>query len=70
VRSESRRFNPKDRRETNQINRDIRLEDSIKEDLEILRASTWIKKNTRLIGLKYDTHTGVLYEVEELKPQM
>lgn len=40
-------------------------EDNIKEDLGVLRASTWIKKQTRLIGLKYDTNTGVVYEVED-----
>ncbi len=44
------------------------LEDSIKEDLALLRESTWIKKETRLIGLKYDTHTGLLHEVQDLKP--
>ena len=42
---------------------DVSLEDSIKEDLAVLRKSTWIKEDTRLIGLKYDTHTGVLHEV-------
>ncbi|KAF2794702.1 hypothetical protein K505DRAFT_241543 [Melanomma pulvis-pyrius CBS 109.77] len=40
----------------------------IKEDLTVLRASTWIKKSTRLIGFEYDTHTGVLDEVQYLKP--
>jgi carbonic anhydrase len=69
VRLEGRKSNPRDGREAKWVNRNISLEDSIKEDLNILHTSTWIKKNTRLIGLKYDTHTGILYEVEDLKPQ-
>lgn len=51
-----------------EANRTIRLEESDKEDLAVLRASTWITKSTRLIGLKYNTHTGVLHEVQDLKP--
>jgi carbonic anhydrase len=54
----------------NETNKNASLEDSIKEDLTILRKSSWIKKNTRLIGLKYNTHTGVLDEVQDLKPQL
>jgi len=46
------------------------MEDAIKEDLKLLRGSSWIQKSTRLIGLKYDTHTGVLHEVQDLKPQL
>ncbi|KAH8807238.1 hypothetical protein F5884DRAFT_880047 [Xylogone sp. PMI_703] len=45
------------------------FEDSIKEDIKVLRDSTWIKKNTRLIGLLYDTHTGHFKEVDDWNPK-
>lgn len=44
------------------------FEASIKEDIKVLRESTWIKKNTRFIGLLYDTHTGFLREVDDWNP--
>ena len=58
------RYHSKGQEHTKQ---DVRLEESIKEDLEILRASSWIQKGTRLIGLKYDTHSGLLHEIQDLR---
>lgn len=48
-------------------NRYYRIEESIKEDIAILRASPLIKDDTQIVGLAYDTATGVLTEVEESK---
>jgi hypothetical protein len=45
------------------------FEKTLEEDIAILRASSWIKKNTRLIGLKYDTHAGTHHEVVDSKPE-
>ena len=42
-----------------------RIEESIREDIALLRASPLIKQNTQVIGLKYDIHTGLLSPVEE-----
>ena len=41
-----------------------RIEHSVKEDLDILRKSPWIKESTQLIGLKYEIETGKLSVVE------
>ncbi|KAK1055651.1 hypothetical protein LTR33_014078 [Friedmanniomyces endolithicus] len=46
------------------------IEESVIEDLEILRASPWIKKSTQLIGLKYDIDTGKLQVVGEEQAQL
>ncbi|KAK0247895.1 hypothetical protein B0A54_16651 [Friedmanniomyces endolithicus] len=46
------------------------IEESVIEDLEILRASPWIKKSTQLIGLKYDIDTGKLEVVGEEQAQL
>jgi carbonic anhydrase len=40
------------------------IEDSVREDLEILRKSPWIKESTQLVGLKYEIETGKLSVVE------
>lgn len=40
------------------------IEQSIKEDLALLRASPLIKKTTQLVGLKLDFATGVLTQVD------
>jgi carbonic anhydrase len=45
------------------------FEDSIKEDVRILRESTWIKKDTRIVGLMYDTHTGGFKEIDDYEPE-
>jgi hypothetical protein len=44
-----------------------RFEETVMEDLAFLRDSKWIRNGTKLIGLKYDTHAGVLHEVQELE---
>jgi carbonic anhydrase len=41
----------------------LSIEDSIRTDLRLLKASPLIKKDTQLVGLKYDIQTGVLSEV-------
>ncbi|KAK4959079.1 hypothetical protein LTR10_003878 [Elasticomyces elasticus] len=40
------------------------IEESVKEDLALLKASPLIKKSTLLLGMKYDIETGVLTVVE------
>ena len=47
-----------------------RIEESVLEDLEILRASPLIKKDTQIVGLKYDIHTGVLTQVHKGKNEL
>jgi carbonic anhydrase len=39
------------------------IEESIKTDIAILRASPLIKKTTEIVGLAYDVETGILSEV-------
>ena len=46
------------------------IEDSVREDIAILKASPLIKKSTQIIGLKYDIETGLLSEVEPLNGGM
>ncbi|KAK0857386.1 hypothetical protein LTS16_017873 [Friedmanniomyces endolithicus] len=46
------------------------IEDSVKEDIEMLRASPWIKESTQLIGLKYDIDTAKLDVVEQNQAQL
>jgi carbonic anhydrase len=43
------------------------IEESIREDVALLKASPLIKDDTQIIGLAYDTATGALTEVEEGK---
>lgn len=40
------------------------IEESVGEDVAYLKASPFIKKDTQIIGLKYDIETGILSEVE------
>jgi len=40
------------------------IEDSVREDVEILKASPLIKKDIQIIGLKYDIKTGLLENVD------
>ncbi|KAK3117104.1 hypothetical protein LTR53_001833 [Teratosphaeriaceae sp. CCFEE 6253] len=40
------------------------IEDSVKEDIALLKASPLIKNSTNLLGLKYDIDTGVLSVVD------
>ncbi|KAK4935064.1 hypothetical protein LTR10_023796 [Elasticomyces elasticus] len=42
----------------------IDVEDSIREDVAILKASPLIKNSTRIVGLSYDINTGILSEVK------
>jgi carbonic anhydrase len=46
------------------------VEDSVREDVALLRASSWISKDTQIIGLKYDISTGELFIVEESKSEL
>lgn len=46
------------------------IEDSIREDLALLKASPLIKKDTQIVGLKYDIATGVLTEVKEINSEI
>ena len=39
------------------------IEESIREDIILLKASPWIKDTTQIIGLKYDIDTGLLSEI-------
>ena len=39
------------------------IEVTIKEDVEFLRNSSWVKKDIDIVGLKYDLHTGVVEQV-------
>jgi carbonic anhydrase len=42
------------------------IEDSIRDDIAILKASPLIKKSTQIVGLAYDIGTGLLTEITEL----
>jgi len=42
----------------------VPIEESVREDVAFLRDSPFVRKETTLIGLKYDTHTGVVTVVE------
>jgi len=46
------------------------IDESLREDLAILKASPLIKKETQIIGLKYDINTGLLTEVESTKSEL
>jgi carbonic anhydrase len=45
-------------------NRVASVEKSIREDVALLRASPLIKKDTQIVGLKYDIQTGLLAEID------
>ncbi|KAK5723476.1 hypothetical protein LTR15_005174 [Elasticomyces elasticus] len=45
------------------------IEESVREDLALLKASPLIKKSTLLLGMKYDIETGVLTVVETSSPE-
>ena len=42
-----------------------RVEESVSEDVALLKASPFIKPGTRIIGFKYDIMTGVAEKLEE-----
>lgn len=46
------------------------VEESIREDLKLLTASPLIRKDTQLVGLKYDIATGLLSEVTPSKSEL
>lgn len=46
------------------VNVIFRIEDSVREDLAILKNSPLLKKGTQFVGLKFDTDTGKLTVVE------
>ncbi|KAF2670637.1 carbonic anhydrase [Microthyrium microscopicum] len=46
------------------------IKNSVREDLELLRASPYINKDTQIVGLKYDINTGELSVVEERKSEL
>jgi carbonic anhydrase len=41
------------------------IEESLREDIALLKASPLIRKDTQIVGLKYDINTGVVSEVKE-----
>ena len=47
-----------------------RIEESVREDIAIIKASPLIKKDTQIIGLAYDVNTGILTEVEEVQREL
>jgi carbonic anhydrase len=46
------------------------VEDSVREDVALLKASPLIKDSTQIIGLVWDINTGVLSEVTESKSEL
>jgi len=46
------------------------VEDSIREDLALLKASPLIKKTTQIVGLKLDINTGILTEVTPVEEKL
>jgi carbonic anhydrase len=46
------------------------IEDSVREDVAMLKASPWIKDSTQIVGLKYDIETGLLSEVDGGKSEL
>ena len=46
------------------------IEDSVREDIALLKASPLIKRDTQIVGLKYDIDTGVLSEVKDSKGEL
>ncbi|RFU27146.1 hypothetical protein B7463_g9192, partial [Scytalidium lignicola] len=46
------------------------IEDSIREDIALIKGSPLIKKTTQIIGLAYDIETGILTEVPEVKSEL
>jgi len=46
------------------------IEESVLEDLALIRASPLIKKTTQIVGLKYDIFTGVLTQVKEAQSEL
>jgi carbonic anhydrase len=46
------------------------IEDTIREDLAILKSSPLIKKTTQIVGLALDIHTGILTEVKALEEKL
>jgi carbonic anhydrase len=42
------------------------IEDSVREDVALLKASPLISKSTQIVGLAYDIMTGVLTEVTDI----
>ncbi|KAE9969563.1 hypothetical protein EG328_006806 [Venturia inaequalis] len=46
------------------------IEDTVREDVAILRASPLIKKSTQIVGLNWDIKTGVLSVVDQDKSEL
>jgi carbonic anhydrase len=47
-----------------------RIEESLREDVALLKASPFIRKDTQIVGLKYDIKTGVLSQVDDSKSEL
>jgi carbonic anhydrase len=47
-----------------------RIEETVKEDVAILRASPFVRQDVQIVGLKWDTFTGALSVVEESNIQL
>jgi len=46
------------------------IEESVRADLAVLKASPLIKKTTQLVGLKLDISTGILTEVKDVEEKL
>lgn len=46
------------------------IEESIREDIAILKASPLIKNSTQIVGLLYDINTGLLREVKDRESEL
>jgi carbonic anhydrase len=46
------------------------IEESIREDVAILKASPLIRKDTQIVGVKYDINTGILSQVEDDRSEL
>jgi carbonic anhydrase len=46
------------------------IEESVREDIALLKASPLIKKTTQIVGLSLDIFTGVLTEVKPMEEKL
>jgi len=46
------------------------VQDSVKEDVALLKASPLINNTTNIVGLVYDIKTGLLSEVKETESEL
>lgn len=46
------------------------VQQTVKEDVALLKASPFIQKDIQIVGLVYDTNTGILTEVKEHESEL